>query len=745
MRSFISHIFLLGFLHFVSAQSFQGGEFRVRILHIPGFSSAYSPFVYQKQLYFVSDHAQNFAVVFRQPDKKPFQDIFKTPLTDAIQVGKSERLSVPLNSRYHDGSFCFTPTGCYVTRNYRDKKDKSKKRKLPLQIVFCEKAEDDKFVDAVKINFNSPDTFSFGHPFVVGDSLMYLVSDMPGGYGGTDIYFSRKVNGNWFLPINCGVNVNTDRNELCPSYFNGQLFCSSDRFGGLGKLDIYTGRGQQNNFSMPELLGAPINSSEDDFSFFVNEDKKTGYFSSSRGVHDAIYFFEHTAPAEEIICNPMKLNNYCYTFFEESITKGLDTSRIIFEWSFGDGKKSTQARVTHCFPGEGDFLVQLNMLDKSSGAVFFNQASYELQIRNFHQLYIDAPDTVVAGAATELNAYHSNIEFFAAQQYEWDFGDGKRDKFSLVSHVFEAPGKYRVQLKVTGTQNKRQYSECVFRELMVLPKNSANMVSSSRRVPLYFNPASSALTQNDFSGKDSADSKKNILPKMINPLPDGKQLSRFYESSFGDSSFNYRLHIGGSDRPLNTNDVSFKNLDSISSIALSGKSHYFYGKYPSPQSSVSAINKLKAMGFSPFIFAFQGNVLDDNFNPFVLQRLLMNNFSSSEDSVRMNVYFTQGSELLSNDESIAITQLTKKYNSSDFQFVLSGYADKQGGTDYNIELSKKRNETVFQLLLKNGVSAQQIQTINRGAVNAGLEQNEEQLQRDRRVEIYVFRKKNEGK
>ena len=98
-------------------------------------------------------------------------------------------------------------------------------------------------------------------------------------------------------PKNSGNVVNTDKNERFPFINNeGVLFFASDGHPGLGLLDIFGTVSDKNNDIVSVLnLGIPVNSSKDDFSFFMNEDGLSGYFASNRngGVgSDDIYAYD---------------------------------------------------------------------------------------------------------------------------------------------------------------------------------------------------------------------------------------------------------------------------------------------------------------------------------------------------------------------------------------------------------------------------------------------------------------------
>ncbi len=120
---------------------------------------------------------------------------------------------------------------------------------------------------------------------------LYFCSDRPGGFGGTDIWLSRKdENGKWGRPVNLGPDVNTKGDERTPCIaFDGRtLYYASDGYPDgdpakcAGGFDIYMTRFQGSRWSKPLNLGYPINSSGDDAFVASTLSGDTLYFASNR-------------------------------------------------------------------------------------------------------------------------------------------------------------------------------------------------------------------------------------------------------------------------------------------------------------------------------------------------------------------------------------------------------------------------------------------------------------------------------
>jgi hypothetical protein len=186
--------------------------------------------------------------------------------------------------------------------------------------------------DIYESNFDST-TFSF--PFIIttnvnskkytetsacfspDNNTIFFSSDRPGGYGGKDLYFMKKLdNGKWGTPFNLGPTINTAYNEDAPFVhpLNNTLFFSSEGHKNMGGYDIFKSNfDETGTFTEPENLGCPINTSDDDLFFVLNANGSTGYFSSEReggfGSQD-IY--------KAIFVPPLALNVYHASVLDQS-------------------------------------------------------------------------------------------------------------------------------------------------------------------------------------------------------------------------------------------------------------------------------------------------------------------------------------------------------------------------------------------------------------------------------------------
>jgi outer membrane protein OmpA-like peptidoglycan-associated protein len=100
----------------------------------------------------------------------------------------------------------------------------------------------------------------------------------------------RNEDGSWKNTVNLGQDINTAGNELFPTFYEGNLFLSSNGHPGLGGLDIYRLIKGTNGEPVLKNIGYPINSSKDDFAFSIQGTK--GFFSTNRSGSDDILSFD---------------------------------------------------------------------------------------------------------------------------------------------------------------------------------------------------------------------------------------------------------------------------------------------------------------------------------------------------------------------------------------------------------------------------------------------------------------------
>ncbi len=132
-----------------------------------------------------------------------------------------------------------------------------------------------------KLNKNINTRYWESHGFMTEDGeKLVFASDRPGGYGGLDLYISKKINGDWGPAVNLGPEINTELNEDRPFLINNgkTLFFSSQGHVSIGGYDLFRSELQSNNiWSNPVNLGYPLNTPDDNIFFMPVANGKSGY------------------------------------------------------------------------------------------------------------------------------------------------------------------------------------------------------------------------------------------------------------------------------------------------------------------------------------------------------------------------------------------------------------------------------------------------------------------------------------
>ncbi len=259
-------------------------------------NSAYSdfgPIFYQKGLAFISARQTKTSLNYVSvADQGAFFDLYYSELDTNEVLSSPVKMSHILNTKYHEGPATFFHDEQSIIFNRNNAEVSADKKNKTLKLFEARKSKNNTWVDINPLPFNSNE-YSVAHPAISNDgNLLYFASDMPGGYGQSDLYVSQRINDQWTAPKNLGPAINTEGDEMFPFLLDDMLYFASNGLGGLGGLDVFSMDTKQID-GVPQNMGVPLNSSHDDFGFILNE-KNTGYFSSNRiqGYKDDLFWIK---------------------------------------------------------------------------------------------------------------------------------------------------------------------------------------------------------------------------------------------------------------------------------------------------------------------------------------------------------------------------------------------------------------------------------------------------------------------
>jgi outer membrane protein OmpA-like peptidoglycan-associated protein len=540
--------------------------------------SDFSPMYYKNGLVFVSSRDEGGAIkrVFMQ-NQTPFLDLFVFPDTSQLRkdnivamkqtgavgggnatfsssekletmatedkpLSKIEQFSKTLNTKYHEGPVTFFKDYkklVFTRNNYskgRSRTGSDGVNKLKLYMA----SENGKSWGNVKeLPFNSDD-YSCGHPALSpDDTKLYFVSDMPGGFGGTDIYVVEYRDGAWSSPVNLGREINTEGNEMFPYMDeNGNMYFSSDGHEGLGGLDVFYVE-MKEGIPMSDIqnLGAPINSEKDDFGFITDAKRSSGYFSSNRKRgfgDDNIYAFRHGC---------RQLNVLVYDAETKQPLENVDVRLV----KNGENKElfvtASDGKVTVCLETGTDFEFKALKEGYEANGIGYGTFATSLKNKTSITMYLQKSKApIIKGTViAEVNQRPIKGATVTLQ-------NGKDGSTQQV--ITGADGKYEFQTKKEG-----EYSISATKDRYAVNTESLGKVKQTRKSPKTVEQNLGLVGQGDifrleniyydfgqyFIRPDAAKELETKLVPILKKYPEIRIEVRSHTDSRASDTFNTKL------------------------------------------------------------------------------------------------------------------------------------------------------------------------------------------------------------
>ncbi len=217
-------------------------------------------------------------------------DVFFSKLDEAGNWQRPEPVEGELNTEFDEGVTSFSPDGTtmYLARARREPNSGTSVE------IYTSQRSEAKWSAPVKYEITADTLSAYGDPAVSADgTYLYFSSDMPGGYGGKDIWRINLKERVGTLE-NLGDVINTAGDERFPYIRTDSImYFSSTGHPGLGGLDIFKATKTPSGGWNVENMGVPINSAGDDFGITFGRGE-SGFFSSNRNDargYDHIYSF----------------------------------------------------------------------------------------------------------------------------------------------------------------------------------------------------------------------------------------------------------------------------------------------------------------------------------------------------------------------------------------------------------------------------------------------------------------------
>lgn len=436
-----------------------------------GFSE-YSPVLLDKNfLVFTSDNGESTGGETYKWTGNKHTDLFVM-----LKTGSDiKRFDAGINTENNEGTACFSQDGMHMifTRCYVDGASDG----------FCRLMHSDRtsgiWSEPKPLPFMQDDV-NYGQPtFILSDTLLVFSAEMIDGVGGHDLYYVERIfdeagNFEWAEPYIFPQTVNSSGNEMFPTGHGDTLYFSSDYFAGLGGLDIFrTYLQEDGQWSPPENLRKPINSSFDDFGLVIDDDAnlrgqqvQKGFFTSTRkgfGKED-IYQFER-----RLSYHPVDTTTVDEPVEEEVVVEIYLAGRTKEE-SFEDPENPNSAKLgkvalSECYvviddgskeekiysDEAGQFIVQLEK-DKDY-TIRASKIGYLNDIRtiNTRNLKLSKGQlSTTINVELILAKIYSNVEITLENIYynfnKWDIRDDAKPTLDSLSILLENNPQIRIQL-----------------------------------------------------------------------------------------------------------------------------------------------------------------------------------------------------------------------------------------------------------------------------------------------------------
>lgn len=206
-------------------------------------------------------------------------DVWMARKNERGEWQRPEPVEGELNTELDEGIVSFSPDGSTM---YLSKARREPNANTGVEIYTSQRS-DAKWSAPVKFEITADTLSSYGHPAVSPDGQwLYFSSDMPGGFGGKDIWRINLKERAGSLE-NLGEFINTPGDDVFPYMrTDSVMYFASDGHPGMGGLDIFRAQLTPSGGWNVVNMGVPVNSAADDFGITFGEGE-SGYLSSNRG------------------------------------------------------------------------------------------------------------------------------------------------------------------------------------------------------------------------------------------------------------------------------------------------------------------------------------------------------------------------------------------------------------------------------------------------------------------------------
>lgn len=498
--------------------------------------SDFGPAIIEDELFFLSFSEKDGRKSDNQ--NKVFYDLYTVGLNAFGEVMTERKRMSTLVSKYHEGplDYCESTGELFLTQsNWQDPQEENIvfiKKNIRLGIVIYEKSGDTwRLKD--RLPFNSSE-YSVAHPAIssTGDTLVF-VSDMPGGSGQTDLYYSVRNGDEWSDPVNLGPKVNSAGEEMFP-FLNadGSLVFSSNGFGGAGNLDLFYIEFPVLASSDRGTFTGDINSEGDDFGMVIHPNQQVGYMASNRSGgqgDDDVYLLRIDDFVFDVIT---------YSNLTEEILPGASVNVIDEDGTVAaSGKTDDEGKLEVKLEGNKKYTVVATAEEYMEKAVDLDLTKKETLTDKEVEVYLD-PEFVFKGQVVDIMGNIPIPDALLAISDGTTIDSIYTDEQGTFTYSLETDKRYRVDVSAYnffGTEvefNTMGMDQGVFDYLIQLYSLDAG--SRIQLKNIYYDFGEWAL-------RPEAKRELDRLAKVLEDYPDIQIILESHTDSRGTHEFNMGL------------------------------------------------------------------------------------------------------------------------------------------------------------------------------------------------------------
>lgn len=746
-------------------------------------ASDISPVFFQSGLLFVSDRGETDVLNGENSSitGRAFYAIYYAKKAvekeDSVVYGKAKKLPRTINKEYHNGPVSVTDDGLTMAYNRVDRNLFMKsKHYVNRPKIYFSTQKGKHWTSPKAFQYNSDD-YSCAHPALSGDGqFLFFSSDMPGGFGGKDIYVCKKDGEGWSKPENLGSEVNSPGDEVFPFLRkDGVLFFSSDGLPGFGGLDIFSATKESNGkWGNVANQGAPLNGSTDDFEAIFNADGSRGYFTSNRpgGMgDDDVYSFKVTSKFIRIagkLLGSKTPNDILPNTKVELMTKdgkvvkttttdaqgnftfenlSADNSYII---RLNDADPTIQAKSKYYMADDKNNLVRVTVLDEVGGKFTFENLpidpsqppqllSDDDYLTIAGNLISDGqPPQPIANAQVDLKDENGNVVQTTTTN---DFG-----AFTF-SHI--PPDKTYL---VSMANNDANIS--ISSKIVITNKSGKQLMSTT---PDAHGNFQFKILKEDYTTLNSMSVTDSDLRLDMKGTLVGADTSRTPLANTTISILNDKGQVVQTQKTDDHGNFNFMNLPADQSILVSVENVddpglLSLGKLYIRDATGKVVKVLRLAAGGKFEFRILpidrttlGTVYVDD--PWL--QVLQMKAKTQKDSLLIieNIYYDYGDYHILPAAEVTLEKVVKVMTlDPSITIEINSFTDSRAAADYNLRLSQKRAQEVYNYLVKRGIDKSRLKAVGFGESHLlnkcsdGVECTEEEHAKNRRTEFKINRK-----